>query len=270
MPCLPDGCHCAVALGFDCEHAADPGLGAALQVASLLAGEGLKAQFFLPGETLHESPEAASRLARMGHDVDGFTYDGAPLLTTDPQALREQITATQALLGELVPGPAVGLRAPDMARNGLQKHEAVQQLLLECGVSWVSSDYSARNPDGGSVGFADKNAAMLTKHQQPRWYASGLLEIPSPGFSDRAFLEEQGRPLEEWTAHLCQCLDFACDMGGLLFAADLHPALLVAHDPGLSCLRSLIQHARDRRHGVARFCSYREAWEWAVAARGAG
>jgi hypothetical protein len=270
MPLVPDGCRCAVALGFDCGNAADPGLSAALQVASLAAGEGLRAQFFVPGVALEDSAEAAAELARLGHDVDGFTYDGAPLLGTEPEALREQITSTQALLGQVVPGPCVGLRAPDMARNGLQKHEDIQQLILDCGLSWVGSDYSARNPEAGSVGFADKNAAMLTKHQQPRWYASGLLEIPSPGFSDKAFLVEQGRSLEEWTAHLCQCLDFASDMGGLLFAADLHPALLLAHDPGLSCLRALIQHARDRRHGAVRFCSYREVWQWAVEARRAG
>lgn len=265
MPLVPEGFRCAVALGFDCGPAPeDRALDAALRVAGVLGELGVRAQFFVPGQVAADGAEALAVLTS-SHDVDAMPCTGAALLEADLDVVRDELSRAREALGG-----CPGLRVTDMNRNGWQKREDLQAIALECGFTWASTDYSARIPDIPNAAFADKNAAMLTKHQQPRWYTSGLLEIPSPGYSDAAFLLEQERPVAEFAAHLRQCLDFAHDMGGLAFAARLHPGLLAQMDPELGCLRALVEHAATRMGDPVRFATYRDLYQWAAAARGGG
>jgi len=56
---------------------------------------------------------------------------------------------------------------------------------------------------------------------------------------------------------LRNCLDFAYDMGGLLYAPALHPEVHARHDPRCEAMTALLDHAH-RKHDPVRFCTYRE------------
>jgi peptidoglycan/xylan/chitin deacetylase (PgdA/CDA1 family) len=282
MAWLPEGYRCAVALGFDCYIAgdhADANEGGAThgrlddrvvrymdELARVAEDSGARLQFFVPGMAFEGAGDHLLDLAQRGHAVDQMTYSQLPLVGSDPVGLRDQLLRTKTLLDERLPGEHVGLRAPAMTRNGIQAEADVQQVILDCGLRFVSSDYSTKSPETGPVAWADKNAAMLIKHMQPRWYPTGLLEIPSPGFSDRHYLDGLGRGLDEWIAHVRQCIDFAYDLGGLLYSPDLHPDTHFRHDPDLRAIRAIFEHAASKRERVL-LCTVRQAHEWCAAAR---
>lgn len=195
------------------------------------------------GDLLHE---AAAR----GHEVDLALDSHLALGEMGPQdlqaALDQAVEAFEAVGLECF----VGLRPGVMQRIGIQKHEEVQAVLQARGVAFVSSDYSTKLPDNpSSPGFADKNAAMLIKHSQPRRYPGGLLEIPAAGYSARDFLEVQQRPVDAWGDHLKACIDFAFDLGGLMVAPCLDLQVLADRDPGCAGLAAALAHARAKRTG---------------------
>lgn len=279
MPSVLADYRCAVALGYDCEMVGvytdtnDAGLTHGRldervirymrDLATIAEGYGARLQFFVQGMTFEHPVDYLAELAKRGHDIDQHTYDHLPLINSDLAELRDQLLRTKALFEERLPTGNVGLRAPGMYRGGLQDHPEVQRVILDSGLKFVSSDYSTRNPDDpANTGFADKNAYMIIKHLQPRWYPTGLLEIPAPGYSDRNFLDGRRGSLDDWIAHITQCIDFAYDMGGLLYAPDLHPDTHSRHDPDLQVIRAIFDHAASKREPV-RFCTYREVYGWA-------
>jgi len=258
MGLLPDDLRCAVAVGLSCDSSS--GTGGAWDYLCALAGlaeeAGVRLQLFCSPDGLAGLPKLPE-LAAQGHAVDLAMrlLGGCPV---------EGIAQARAALQ---PSGSEGIRAAYAGRLGLQNLPETQQALLQRGIGFSNSDYSTKLPEGKAVGFADKNAAMLIKHTQPRWYQSGLLEIPSAGYSDRDFFETLGRPMGEWTAHLRQCVDFAYDIGGLLYAPSLHLDVLLRHDPEMKTFATLSEHANGKPTGKVGFCTYRQVYEWAQATR---
>ena len=252
MNLLPDDRRCAIAVGISCAPCPEEAAlaGAYLTSLSEQAEElDLRLQLFVDAPSVGLLPQLRA-LAVRGHCLD-----------LQAALLREQeidIAHPLQAFSEATGDQAVGVRAADMGRLGLQSLSAVREHLVRCGLGFVNSDYSTRLPEGSAPGFADKNAAMLIKHTQPRRYGEGLLEIPSAGYSAGDFLLTQGRPLEAWCDHLRQCLDFAHDIGGLLWAPALDLSVLMEHDPDCATLRTLVTHARSKRSGKVAFCTYRE------------
>lgn len=264
MPLVPEGFRCAVALALDWEPGPDDHAGYLGGLADLAADHGARLQFFVPARDLASRGPLLRELVEAGHPVDLLAEVGESPQEEDAAALRGRCAAEREGFLAALGGDCRGVRLAPMRRNGLHAWPDLHQALWEAGFGFVSSDYSTKNPDdAGNVGFADKNAAMLMKHQQPRQYASGLWEIPSPGYSDRAFFEQQGRGLEAWIAHLQQCVDFAHDMGGLLYAPHLHLAALATHDPGARSVRELLEHAGAKKWGDVGAATYRDVLAWA-------
>ncbi len=269
MSSLPADCRCAIALALDWDTAA-PDTGAAVLppaemsrylLALMATAEAANAWcqlFVAPGVlSLPEAARVVAELAERGHVVDllaalppgaGDTPGGAAL------------AAACALVTQCTGDRPVGVRLRPMRRNGIQREDVLQRAVLQAGLGFISSDDATRDPDPWGREAGDKNAAMMLKHQQPRRYATGLLEIPIHGYSDIRFLETQGRGVADWLSHLRRCLDFARDIGGLVYAPHLHLATLLRHDPAGDTLRELVKRAAGGPHEPVRLCTYRELW----------
>jgi peptidoglycan/xylan/chitin deacetylase (PgdA/CDA1 family) len=221
-------------------------------------------QYFVLGETLRELPAALRELADRGHDLDQHTYSHLSLLAGDVDAVREEIATTNQLFAAALGALPQGLRGPGGYRTGLDDRPDVQEIIHEAGLGFVSCHYATKSPSGKYDVVADKNAYMMIKHLQPRRYANGLLEIPISGYSDRHWFDNLGRDLAGWIKHLQDCLDFAYDMGGLVYTPALHPDTHSRHDPGMAMLPDLLAYA-GRKHEPVRFVTYREIAQAAAA-----
>lgn len=260
MSALPDGLKAAIAIGVDCSSRALAAPGAVAYLRALVA-QGAPLQLFVEASALHAQPVCVA--------VDeACTTGGAADLLLEKDVATLQACELDAALAESLAGweeaigaAPMGLRLGHMHRHGLQHHEDLQRVLLEGGLRYVSSEYPTKDPETGSSSFADKNAAMIIKHSQPRCYGTGLVEVPAPGYSDQRVLVKQVRPLAQWLEHLKACVDFAYDLGGLLYAPHLHLDVLLAHDPEGQTLQTLMQHAAAKRLGKVGFITHRQAVE---------
>jgi len=275
---FPDA-RCAVALSWDCEmigayadtnptgvthgHLDDRVLAYMLALADQAEAAGARLQFFILGQTLEHPVDVLVELLRRGHVLDQHTYSHLPLIAEDTEAVRQEIERTNGLFADTLGFLPEGVRAPGGYRDGLHGHEAAQQIILDAGLRWASTHYATKPPSGKYDVVADKNAYMMMKHMQPRRYDSGLLEIPMSGYSDRHWFDHQGRDLPAWIRHLQDCLDFAYDMGGLVYAPAFHPDTHSRHDPGRETLPALFAHA-GRKHEPVQFVTYREIAEAAL------
>jgi peptidoglycan/xylan/chitin deacetylase (PgdA/CDA1 family) len=263
---------CVVALGYDCEmvgcyHADERGVthgylnDQVIQYMLTLAGiaeqADVRLQYFILGQTFEQPVDYLRDLLVRGHDLDQHTYTHFPLITEDVARVCQELADTSAAFEQHLGQHPMGLRGPGGYPQGLEAFPAVQQEIMDQGIAFVSTVYATKNPINGFDLAADSNAYMNLKHLQPYRYGSGLLEIPFMGYSDRNFLDNLERPLDAWIQHLRDCLDFAYDMGGMLYAPDLHPHTHLKHDPTCQVLPALLEHAGSKQEPV-RFCTYRE------------
>jgi len=264
---------CAVALGWDCEmigayadtnptgqthgHLDERLFEYIDKLAAQAEQAGTRLQFFVLGQSLEQRAEFWKMLAARGHALDQHTYSHVSLLASPEEEIAQQIRHTNHLFEEVLGFRPFGLRAPGGYKEGLEGLEAVQKIILQTGLCYVSSQYSTKSPSGKYDVVADKNAYMMIKHLQPRRYASGLWEIPMMGYSDRHWFDSLQRDLQGWIKHLQDCVDFAYDIGGLLFAPDLHPDTHAHYDPGLEVLPALFEHIQ-RKYEPVRIVTHRE------------
>ena len=259
MPLVPETYRCAVALALNWEGEGLAQSAYLAQVAAVAEADSARLQLFVPGSGLQARADVLASLVAKGHVVDLLLPEAA-----EGSGLADALAAACEQYRMCLGREASGLRLAAMRRNGLHSSPGACEIVAAAKFGFVSSDYSTKNPDDPrSVGFTDKNAAMLMKHQQPRKYPCGVWEIPSPGYSDRAFFEVQGRGLDEWIAHLQQCVDFAHDMGGLIYAPLLHLDTLAAHDPEARSVHELLEHAGAKKWGDVAVATYRDVLGWA-------
>ncbi len=264
---------CTIALGWDCEMIGDYHEGEipvkthgrldekvieyTRRIASVAAEAGVPMQFYILGMSLEEDVALWHDLIAQGHAVDQHTYDHFRLNHQDTANVIEQVRITSELFKEKLGFYPAGLRGPGGYRNGLDDCPEIYPHLLETGIEFVSSQYATSGPSSRYDLAADKNAYMGIKHMQPRRYASGLLEIPITGYSDRHFFDTMGRDLNGWIEHLQRCIDFAYDIGGLLYSPALHPDTHARHDPGIETIEAILAYAA-RKHEPVRFCTHRD------------
>jgi len=279
VPLFPQA-RCAISLGWDCEmigvyadtnptgvthgHLDDRVIQYMLDLAGIAEQADIRLQYFIMGQTLERPADYLRDLAARGHVLDQHTYNHFPLTSEDTGEIRRQIEHTSRLFEETLGFRPMGLRGPGGYRDGLEGLAEIQQIILDAGLSFVSTQYATKAPAGSYDVVADKNAYMMMKHLQPRRYESGLLELPMMGYSDRHWFDDQARDLTGWIRHLQDCLDFAYDMGGMVYLPGAHPDTHSRHDPGLQALPALIEHARKKREPVA-FVTCRQVAEAALA-----
>lgn len=277
MALFPDA-RAVVAIGWDCEmigeyadtnpsgkthgHLDDRTIQYALDVAAMAEQADFRMQYFLLGQTFEEPVDWAAGLLSRGHGLDQHTYSHFPLIGEEVEVARE-LAETSRLFEEKLGFRPVGLRGPGGYAHGLHDHPRAQEIVKEQGLQFVSCHYATKTPSGPYDVYADKNAYQILKHHQPRKYPNGLLEIPISGYTDRHFLDNLARPVERFTKHLQDCLDFAYDMGGLVYAVALHPDTMSRHDPQMQALAGLVEHAQ-RKLDKVRFVTYREVAEAAL------
>jgi len=269
MLSLPQGSRCAVSFAVDWfagDSPDDRQTYLASAASQIEANQG-RLQVFVDPDLLEKADIAPflRNLSDRGHAVDLLVTCTETPEEGAAEALQAALTSGIEVFAQTgLPQPE-GLRLSPMRRLGIQKHEDLQKVIMGCGLGFVSSDHSTKQPpDPQDVGFADKNAAMLIKHSQPRPYPSGMLEIPCPGYCDRNFFEVQGRPVDEWLAHVRGCVDFAHDMGGLMYAPWLDLTVLAQNDPEGETLLTMLNHAAGRHEGEVVTLTYRQAAESSV------
>ncbi len=251
---------CAVALGWSMGRDEIPGDAAIAylqRAAETAQAAGFGLQLFLSASALEPGCDWLVRLVSAGHAVDVLVSEQLARGDGDLSAVRAELVRAAELVSACADQAPQGVRVWRGAATGLQDRPEARQVIREQGMVYVSSLYATKSPTSRYDVFADKNAYMIMKHHQPRWYEDGLLEIPMSGYADAHFLDELQRPLDQWIQHLRNCLDFAYDMGGLLFAPALHPEVHARHDPHAEVLAALVDHAR-RKHDPVRFCTCRE------------
>ena len=280
MPLFPEA-RAVIAVGWDCEmigayedtnptgvthgHLDDRVIQYMLDLAGIAEQADFRLQYFLLGQTFEQPADFLRDLVSRGHHLDQHTYDHLPLIDDDQDEVGRQVQRTGELFAEHLGFKPKGLRAPGGYANALYDHPQTQVLLHGLGIEFVSSHYATKSPSGKYDVYADKNAHQIMKHHQPRQYGNGLLEIPMSGYSDRHFFDGLQRPLDQWIRHLQECVDFAYDMGGLVYAPALHPDTCSRHDPGLQTLPALIEYANKKMDPV-KFVTYREVAEAALSA----
>lgn len=278
MPLFPDA-RAVIALGWDCEmigdyedtnasgvthgHLDDRVIEYMLGLATVAEKADFRLQYFILGQTFEQPVDFLSDLHGRGHALDQHTYDHLSLISEDQEAVRRQISQTNDLFEQHLGFRPLGLRAPGGYGQALYDHPQTQELVKNEGLQFVSSHYATKSPSGKYDVYADKNAHQIMKHHQPRRYDNGLLEIPISGYSDRHFFDLLQRPLDLWIRHLQECVDFAYDMGGLLYTPALHPDTHSRHDPGMETLPTLIEYAGKKMEPV-KFVTYREVAEAAL------
>ena len=243
---------CSVALAYECDMAGVVEARAHLvRICGFAAANDIRLQLFALGTdaaALGELPGAP--------EVDLLTPALAPP-DTDLAALEDDLTRAVDTFVAAAGQPPRGLRPQAMARNGIQKQVDLQELLLQQGFEFISSDYSTRHRAHAHDKAADDNAVRNMKHLQARRYPSGLWEIPATGYSDTDFLDELGGSRDDWIAHMKGCLEFACNLGGLVYAPRLSLSAQVQHDPDLRSLSEFVEYAAGLRESVA-FVTYRD------------
>lgn len=254
---------CAVAVGWSLSRdnrPDDDAIAYLQQAAGTAEAAGFRFQLFLSADALEPGCDWLARLVSAGHVADVLV--GEPLAAGDGNqgAVRAELVRAAEALQACAGQAPQGLRVWRGLATGLQDRPAAREAIREQGLVYVSSLYATKSPTSRYDVFADKNAYMIMKHHQPRRYEDGLLEIPMSGYADTHFFEELQRPLDQWIQHLRNCLDFAYDMGGLLFAPALHPDVHARHDPHAEVLTALVDYA-ERKHDPVRFCTCREVAE---------
>lgn len=256
---LPDDVRCAFAPVLTWTAPTAGAREYAARVTALVEAHGGTISLMVSAQVAIASADLLHRLSEQGHEIDLSIDSPLPLGEMSPFELEGELDRAAAAFTDAGLAAFVGLRPAVMQRIGIQKHEEIQTVLQGHGLRFVSTDYSTKLPDNpASPGFADKNAAMLIKHSQPRRYPSGLMEVPAAGYSARDFLEVQQRPVDAWGEHLKACVDFAYDLGGLMVAPCLDLGVLAERDPDCLGIRAVLQHAAGKRLGKVLICGLRE------------
>lgn len=199
--------------------------------------------FFALGFGVLHYPDLLKQVVESGFALDSHLHTHRVKLIDEYNSVYEELLTAEHLLCS-IGAHLQGVGATGMYPKALDGREDVQGLLVERGYQWVSSRF---------------NLEQTLEQLQPYRYANGLLELPCAGWSDMTFfyyykdrpaLPEYSVP-EHTLPHLIaqvKTLISRAARQGLVYAIDLHPAVLAKHDPGMEFLPAVAEHAR--REGV--------------------
>jgi hypothetical protein len=227
---------------------------------------------FAVGRVLEQEKVAwLKEIVQAGHPVGNHTYDHVNVKATKPEdiqfrfrrapwliankpvreVIHENIRLTNAALKTRLGIDPAGFRTPGGFANGLADRPDVQQLLLDLGFEWVSSQYPAHPlGEAGKEPPAEVFDAIVKAQPlaQPFVYPRGLVEVPMSPISDitafrggrwklDSFLQALRRAVE-WTIEQRAVFDF---LG--------HPSCLYVTDPefrAIDLIADLVRKAGDR------------------------
>ena len=222
-------------------------------------------QFFVQGNTFERAEDAAlwTEIADRGHAIDSHMYHHDSLLRTPVEEVRSQLTKTKKLIESHCGTENIGLRGPGGYEQALHGREDVQQVILEVGIKWVSTQFQ-RAEHGNDQSWID-----MIPNQQPVYYPTGLLEMTFCGHQDRSYFDvDMGgspRPVDEWIAYLRGCVDLAYE-SNLWLSLTTHPSTSFKHDPQARYLREIFDYCRQKPDII--ICNYQDLYRWIAAENG--
>ena len=135
-----------------------------------LAGRGVRATFFVLGWLAEREPALVKAIAAGGHEVASHGWSHRRVTHLDPDAFRDEVRRSRALLEDQAGQPVIGFRAPSFSI--LPGLEWAFDVLLEEGYGYDSSVFPVRvHP---SYGYPD---AQRDPHVLDR-PAGRLAEVP--------------------------------------------------------------------------------------------
>jgi len=211
------------------------------------------------------------QLAADGHPVGNHTYDHvnvhaatieqaqfrfqrAPWLARGrsvDQLIRENIEITNSALKQRAGITADGFRTPGGFNNGLTGRRDLQQMLLDLGFDWVSSQYPAHLRGEPKQEPAPEVYASIVQAQQaaqPFVYPSGLIEVPMSPISDVTAFRSTFWTLDHFLKATRMALEWAIRTRSV-FDFLAHPSCLVVEDPNCEIIKlicDVVKQAGDK------------------------
>jgi polysaccharide deacetylase family protein (PEP-CTERM system associated) len=139
------------------------------RLLQLLAAHGATGTFFTLGWVAERQPAMIKAIAAGGHEVASHGYDHRRVVELTPDAFRDQVRRTKAVLEDLSGQPCLGYRAPNYSI--VAGHEWALDILVEEGYRYDSSLFPITRPGYGYPGGG----------RDPYWLdrpAGRLFEVP--------------------------------------------------------------------------------------------
>jgi len=139
------------------------------RILDLLARHGARGTFFTVGWVAERHPALVKAIAAAGHELASHTWDHRRIPEQTPEAFRDSVRRTKALLEDLTGTPCIGFRAPSYSI--VAGAEWALDVLIEEGYRYDSSLFPVTRPGYGYAGG----------RRDPYWLerASGrLAEVP--------------------------------------------------------------------------------------------
>ncbi len=276
-----EGGKCAVAIGYDVDmpgdldylynkelgwqggchgHLNEDVINYVKNVVKIAESYDAKLQFFLQGNTFEDPVEHWIDIAQRGHAIDQHTYNHISLPHTPLETIESEVARTKGLIEDKLGVVNIGLRGPGGYRNGLRELGDIQQIMLNTGIRFVTTQDRF-----GHEHLSDEDMIETIADTQPYCYdETGLLEIPFCGYQDREFFDPDCGPprygtLEEWIEYLKRAVDFVYKHR-LVYGLVVHPSTGFKHDPEGKSIRELLSYCRQKEEILV--CTYREIYQW--------
>jgi len=139
------------------------------RLLQLLADHGATGTFFTLGWVAERQPAMVKAIAAAGHEVASHGYDHRRVVELSPEAFRDQVRRTKAILEALSGQPCLGYRAPNYSI--VAGREWALDILVEEGYRYDSSLFPITRPGYGYAGGG----------RDPYWLdrpAGKLFEVP--------------------------------------------------------------------------------------------
>lgn len=192
-------------------------------------------------------------IVRTGHPVGNHTYDHVNILArtiedlqfrfkrwpwlamgrTPERIILDQVRMTNQAIRAALKTEPQGFRSPGGFLNGLRDRPDAQQMLLDEGFTWVSTQYCgvAALTEGAKPSPALLDAIVKAQQtSQPYQYANGLVEIPMSPVSDIHAFRTGRWKLEDFIKAIEPALDWVI-ANRATFDFLGHPSCLHVVDP---------------------------------------
>lgn len=181
-----------------------------------------------------------------------------------PNQVYEELMKTNQILERMFGQRSIGIGSPLGYTKGLDRDEEVIARIKEARMLYISSDLRDRD-EGISPPLIEEGCL-----RQPRAYENGLVEIPSHGWQDMAFIGSKSevvsdfrnwnkRQLDEFiVSHYCGILDEA-EQKSLELEKDIsiggcfHPQAIFVYDQNLDLFKRIIDFALERNIRIASY-----------------
>lgn len=239
----------------------------ATKAGKIVADAGGVLHYFCVGRVLEQPDvEWLTELSKK-HPIGNHTYDHVHLKAKTPQGvqyrfhrapwlvegravpevLRHNIRLTEIGLKQRCGIQQAGFRTPGGFSNGLSDRPDLQQMLLDLGFTWVSSQYppcEVGEPNQTPVDSVFDNIRQAQSAAQPFTYPTGLIEVPMSPMSDvHAFRTLRWRR-QDYLRAIRVAVEWAIETGGV-FDFLAHPSCLLVEDPDLEAIHLICDRVQQ-------------------------